>query len=147
MDCFNSLGSQREGGLGDAFRKLAWDKLLLPIAPLVASLTGTQEFRRCVPVGEIEEAGNDTGVCPRGRAHCGSFALRVFISLLQAGILGRSQGRVSAEYSSVFQVYTFRVVVPTEQTVTGQGFVSHCNWSWLHPPGLTAPLGLELKHN
>lgn len=31
--------------------------------------------------------------------------MRVFISLLQVGILGRSQGRVLAEYSSISQVH------------------------------------------
>ena len=37
----SSLESQRIGGLGDRFRGLAWDELLLPTAPLVASLVGT----------------------------------------------------------------------------------------------------------
>ena len=38
---FSSLGSQRKGGLGDRIRRLAWDKLPLPTAPLAASLMGT----------------------------------------------------------------------------------------------------------
>ena len=35
-----SLESQRKRGLGDRFRGLAWDKLLLVIAPLVTNLMG-----------------------------------------------------------------------------------------------------------
>ena len=49
----SSLESQRKGGLGDRFKGLAWDELLLLIAPLVASLVGSLEFRRCSPVGEV----------------------------------------------------------------------------------------------
>ena len=41
-----SLGSQEKRGLEGRFKGLAWDKLLLPIAPLVASLLGLLEFRR-----------------------------------------------------------------------------------------------------
>lgn len=37
----DSLKSQRRGSLGDRFRMLAWDKLPLPVAPLVVSLVGT----------------------------------------------------------------------------------------------------------
>ena len=39
--CLGSLGSQRKGDPGDRFRGLAQDKLPLPDAPLVASLTGS----------------------------------------------------------------------------------------------------------
>ena len=72
--------------------------------------------------------------------------LEAFLSLLQVGILGRSQGRVSTEYSSVFQVCPFRGMVSTDWSVPGQGIISHCSWSWCHTPGFAAFLGLELKY-
>ena len=45
-------GTSENGG---RCRGLAQDKLLLPVAPLVASLLGTLGFRRYVLVGEEEE--------------------------------------------------------------------------------------------
>ena len=46
----SSLESQRKGGLGDRFRGLTQDELLLPIAPLVVRLVGSlrvQEMCAC----------------------------------------------------------------------------------------------------
>ena len=60
---------------------------------------------------------------------------------------GRSQGKDSAEHSSVLQVHPFGVVVSTDWSVTGQGVFSHCSWSWHHPPGFAAFLSLELEHH
>lgn len=37
----SSPESQRKGDLGDRFRGLTWDELLLILAPLVARLAGT----------------------------------------------------------------------------------------------------------
>lgn len=45
LDCFGSLRSLRKGGLGDRFKGLARDELLLPTDPLVASLLGTLRER------------------------------------------------------------------------------------------------------
>ena len=60
------------------------------------------------------------GLLPRGRARAGSFVLRV-LSLWQAGTLGE----VSAEYSSVLQVCSLRVMVSTDWSAPGQGVFSH----------------------
>ena len=95
MGCLNSLGSQRKGGLRDRFRGLAWDKLPLPIAALVASLIGT--IRVCLPVGEGEEG---VGCSPEGEAMC-------WVLCLRAGILGEVSGRVSVKYSSILQAFSF----------------------------------------
>ena len=87
----------------------------------------------------------------------------------KAGILGEVSGRISIEHSSAFQVCPFRVMVPTDWSVPGQGVISHCSWSWRSVffedgivgilcgkffivadctlPGLAAFLGLELKQS
>ena len=101
-----------------------------------------------MPVGEEEEQeegkGNGTGYSSeRACMSAGSFVLKLF-SLLQ---VGRSHGRISAKYSSVFQVCSLRVMVSNDWSVTGQRVISHCSWSWHHAPGFAAFLGLELKHN
>ena len=44
------------------------------------------------------------GAAPQRESLCWVLCLEGFLSLWQGGILGRSQGRVSAEYLSVFQV-------------------------------------------
>ena len=41
VDSGNNSQRQKEEGLGDKFKELAWNKLLLLAAPLVASLVGT----------------------------------------------------------------------------------------------------------
>ena len=46
-----------------------------------------------------------------------------FISLLQAGILGEVSGKG-------FQLCPFRVMVFIDWSVTRQGVISHCSWSW-----------------
>ena len=71
--------------------------------------------------------------------------LEAFISLAGGNLKGDLRGSVSAEYSSVFQVSSFGVVVSTDWSAPGQGVISHRGWSWPHPPGFAALLGLELK--
>ena len=70
-----------------------------------------------------------------------------FLSLSCGWESWSSQERVSAEYSSVLQVCPSRVTISTDWSVPEQGVVSHCSWSWGHPPGFSAFLGLELKYN
>ena len=101
-----------------------------------------------MPVWEEEREegeGNGMGCSPGGEPEpehelAGSFVLRLFSLSCRRG---RSQGRVSAEYSSVLQAYSFRVLV----SVPGQGVLLHCSRSWLCPPGVAAFLGVELKYN
>ena len=69
------------------------------------------------------------------------------LSFLQVGILGEVSGEGFTEYSSVFQVCPYRILVATDWSVTGQGVFSHCTWFWLHPPGFAAFLGLDLNYN
>ena len=102
-----------------------------------------------MPVGrEVEEGGkgNGAGCCPAAEL-TGSHALGLLFLSCRWESLGRSQGRVSVEYSSVFQVCSFRVMVSPDWSVTGQGVFSHCTWFWLHPPGYAAFLGLDLNYN
>ena len=40
LRCLSSLENLTKGGLGDRFRGLVWDELLLPIASLMSSLKG-----------------------------------------------------------------------------------------------------------
>ena len=93
--------------------------------------------------------GNGRDCSPEEECGCMHWVLclEAFCSLLQAGILGEASGEVSAEYSSVFQVGPFRVMVSTDWSVTGQGVISHSSWSRHHPPGFAAFLGLELKYS
>ena len=64
----SSLGSERNGDLGDGFRGLAWDVLPMPTAPLDAShLVGSLRVRRCKPVGEKEGKGKCVGMLPGAR--------------------------------------------------------------------------------
>lgn len=51
--CFSS----QKRGVGDRFRGLAPEQLWLPAAALVASLLGSLEFRRWVPVGKKRGTG------------------------------------------------------------------------------------------
>ena len=53
------MKSQRKVGLGGRLGGLAQDLLPLPIAPLVASLVGPLEFRRCIPVGWGRREGRE----------------------------------------------------------------------------------------
>ena len=96
-------------------------------------------------VREEEGERNGVGSSPEGEYTHWVLSLEAFISLLQAGILGRSWGRVSAEYSSVFQVWSFRVMVSTDWSEPGQEVISHYSWCWCSPPGFAAFLGLELN--
>ena len=51
----------------------------------------------------------------------GSFVLRLFSLSCRLESQERSQGRVSAEYSPVFQVCPFRVMVSTDWSMPGRG--------------------------
>ena len=51
----------------------------------------------------------------------GSFVLRLLSLSCRGESEGRSQGMFSAEYSSVFQMCSFRVIVSTDWSVTGRG--------------------------
>ena len=75
-----------------------------------------------------------------------SFVLRIF-SLLAGGNLRGVSREVSVDYSLVVQVRPFMVVVSTDWSGTEQRVTSHHSWSWPHPPGFAAFLGLELKYN
>ena len=60
-------GKSEKRGLGDRCRGSSHDELPLPIAPLVESLMGPLEFRRCGPMGEEEGEGKGVlGPLPRG---------------------------------------------------------------------------------
>lgn len=74
QDFRGSLESQRKGDLEDRFRRLAWDKLLLPIAALAARFLGSLEFRRCRPVG-----GGGRGAAAPGKEGALELCLRGFI--------------------------------------------------------------------
>ena len=67
------------------------------------------------------------------------------LSFLQVGISGEVSGEGFTEYSSVFQVCPFRVLVSTDWSVTGQGVFSHCSWFWCCLPDSSAVLVLELN--
>ena len=96
LGCLSSLGSQRKEDLGDRFRELAWDKLLLPIPLLAAVWWGPLELR-CVPVGEGEEEGEGKDwlrLLPRGRACPGSFIFSFDFSLVGGKCSGDQQEKV-----------------------------------------------------
>ena len=81
--CGLSKGSYRGNrrALEDRLRELAWDKLLLPTAPLAASLMGTLRGQK--------KASKSTYLRSRGcghaqeGAHTRSFVLRVLVSQRQ----------------------------------------------------------------
>ena len=103
-----------------------------------------------MPVKKKVERRRESEWCAlltRGRVYAGSFVLRLLSLSCRQDSLERSQGRVSVDYSSVFQVCPFRVMVSSGWSVTGQGAFSHCSWSWHCPPRFAAFLGLELKCN
>ena len=60
------------------------------------------------------------GPAPQRESLCWVLCLEGFLSLWQGGTLGRSQGRVSAEYFQ-FSRCPFRVVVSSYWSVAGQG--------------------------
>ena len=78
-------------------------------------------------VKEEEQKGNGV-LLPREQPALG-LCLVAFKSSLAGWNPREGLWRVSAEYSSVLQVRPFRVVVCTDWTVTGQGVLSHRNWS------------------
>ena len=91
---------KEEGALGRGSGGQPGTSCQLPIA---------LEFRRLVPLGKEvvwgeEGQGSGAGRSPKGECMPWVLCLEGFLSLWQGGILGRSQGRVSAEYLSVFQV-------------------------------------------
>ena len=92
-------------------------------------------------VGKEEGKGNGAGCSQRESVCTGSFVLALFISLLQAGILGE----VSGKGFIIFPGVLFLVMVSNDWSVTGKGVFSHCSWFWCHPPVFSAFLTLELK--
>ena len=79
---------------------LAWDKLLVPIAPLVASLMRSlRVFRRCTPVGEDEGKSKNIGGLPGGKVYTGSFVLRGLKPGCLGEILGKDFSRMFINFS------------------------------------------------
>ena len=103
---------------------------------------GDQPASSCLRVQEVPDSKERRGGRRKGR----DWRLGPLSLSCRPGPWGRSQGRVSAEHSSVPQVCPFKVTGSPDWSAAGQGVLSHCNWSWPCPPGSAAFLGLELNH-
>ena len=93
--------------------------------------------------GEGKGAGVLQGVCiwgkngvgkgwnaqKRARVSIGPFVLRGFICSPKSEILRDVSGEISADYFSVFQMCSVRVVDSTNFSALGQRVISHCSWS------------------
>ena len=112
--------------LGDRFRGLAQDELLLPTATLVAVLVGSlraqeKESKDTHLIKYGADVGERVGERERESAsvHSGSFVLRAFIYFLRQKL----QGRVSIEYSSAFRVCFNMLLHHNESIGSGSWFL------------------------
>ena len=101
----------------------------------------------CPPMGEGRGRERHMHIFGRGSRLWALF-FKSFLSVLQGGNLRGEdlRGRFSRIVISS-QVCPFRVQVSTDWSGTEQRVTSHHSWSWPHPPGFAAFLGLGLQHS
>ena len=141
-----SLGSQRNGGLEDRLRGLAWDKLLLPICLLVASLVVSLRVQEMCACGGRRRGKEMAWAAAQRKSTLGLGPLGFYRSL-QAGIFGKVSGESFSRIFNSSPGELFQVMVSTDWSVPGQGVISSYSWSWYYPPGFAAFLCLELKYS
>ena len=120
MGCLSSQESQRKGDLGTGSGDKPETSCQLPIA---------LEFQRQVPVkksvrsGEKKGKGMALAAPQRESTGLGGPFLKLLCVSYRQESWGRSQGKDSAEYSSVLQVCPFKVLVSSDWAVAGQGYL------------------------
>ncbi|CAK6434900.1 unnamed protein product [Pipistrellus nathusii] len=103
-----------KGGLGHRFRGLAWDKLPLPAAPLVASLVETLRVQETKLRRHTSE-GRKASVCSRERPH---WLAQGFLTCFLKGILAEVSG---SQWEFSFSAVCFNMLI--NQSFSGQYYL------------------------